>query len=60
MDYNQQVVEEYTAAKADIEQKRDDLQNTQDEQKDYQENLNYKVDDLAAREAEQAALQVSM
>ena len=60
MDYNQQVVEEYTAAKEDIEQKRDDLQNTQDEQKDYQENLNYKVDDLAASEAEQAALQESI
>lgn len=60
MDYNQQVVEEYTAAKEDIEQKRDDLQNTQDEQKDYQENLNYKVDDLAASEAEQAALQESL
>ena len=60
MDYNQKVVDEYTAAKEDIEQKRDDLQNTQDEQKTYQENLNYKVDDLAASEAEQAALQESI
>nr|WP_297174729.1 M23 family metallopeptidase [uncultured Agathobaculum sp.] len=60
MDYNQKVVEEYTAAKNDIEQKRDDLQGTQDEQRDYQENLNYKVADLAASEAEQAALQESI
>nr|WP_302649233.1 peptidoglycan DD-metalloendopeptidase family protein [uncultured Agathobaculum sp.] len=60
MDYNQKVVDEYTAAKEDIEQKRDDLQQTQDEQKDYEENLNYKVEDLAASEAEQAALQESI
>lgn len=57
---NQKVVDEYTAAKEDIEQKRDDLQDTQDEQKNYQENLNYKVDDLAASEAQQAALQESL
>ena len=60
MDYNQKVGDEYTAAKEDIEQKRDDLQQTQDEQKDYEENLNYKVEDLAASEAEQAALQESI
>ena len=60
MEDNQKTVDEYTAAKEDIEQKRDDLQDTQDEQKDYQENLNYKVDDLAASEAEQAALQESL
>ncbi len=34
MDYNKKVVAEYTAAKEDIEQKRDDLQNTQDSQKE--------------------------
>lgn len=60
MEDNQKVVDEYTAAKEDIEQKRDDLQDTQDEQKNYQENLNYKVDDLAASEAQQAALQESL
>ena len=60
MEDNQMVVDEYTAAKEDIEQKRDDLQDTQDEQKNYQENLNYKVDDLAASEAQQAALQESL
>ena len=60
MEDNQKTVDEYTAAKEDIEQKRDDLQDTQDEQKDYQENLSYKVDDLAASEAEQAALQESL
>ncbi|HIY39190.1 MAG TPA: peptidoglycan DD-metalloendopeptidase family protein [Candidatus Agathobaculum merdigallinarum] len=60
MEDNQKTVDEYTAAKEDIEQKRDDLQQTQDEQKDYQENLNYKVEDLAASEAEQAALQESI
>ena len=60
MDYNRKVVEEYTAAKEDIEQKRDDLQQTQDSQKEYQKNLSYKVDELAAREAEQAALQESL
>ena len=60
MEDNQKTVDEYTAAKEDIEQKRDDLQDTQDEQKDYQENLSYKVDDLAASEAEQAALQESI
>ena len=59
MDYNKKVVAEYTAAKEDIEQKRDDLQNTQDSQKEYQKNLSYKVDELAASEAEQAALQVA-
>ena len=60
MEDNQKVVDEYTAAKEDIEHKRDDLQDTQDEQKNYQENLNYKVDDLAASEAQQAALQESL
>lgn len=60
MEDNQKVVDEYTAAKEDIEQKRDDLQDTQDEQKNYQENLNYKVDDLAVSEAQQAALQESL
>ena len=60
MEDNQKTVDEYTAAKEDIEQKRDDLQDTQDEQKDYQENLSYKVDDLAASEAQQAALQESL
>lgn len=60
MEDNQKTVDEYTAAKDDIEQKRDDLQDTQDEQKNYQESLNYKVDDLAASEAEQAALQESL
>ena len=60
MEDNQKTVDEYTAAKEDIEQKRDDLQDTQDEQKNYQESLNYKVDDLAASEAEQAALQESL
>ena len=48
MEDNQKVVDEYTAAKEDIEQKN------------YQENLNYKVDDLAASEAQQAALQESL
>ena len=57
MDDNKRVVAEYTAAKEDIEQKRDDLQNTQDAQKEYEENLGSKVDELAASEAEQAALQ---
>lgn len=60
MDDNKRVVAEYTAAKEDIEQKRDDLQNTQDAQKEYEENLGYKVDELAASEAEQAALQKSI
>ena len=36
MEDNQKVVAEYTAAKEDIEQKRDDLQDTQDDQKNYQ------------------------
>ncbi|MDO5141481.1 MAG: peptidoglycan DD-metalloendopeptidase family protein [Eubacteriales bacterium] len=60
MDDNKRVVAEYTAAKEDIAQKRDDLQQTQDTQKNYQESLNYKVSDLAASEAEQAALQESI
>ena len=60
MEHNQKVVAEYTAAKEDIEEKRDDLQNTQDEQKNYQENLNYKADELAQSEAEQAALLESL
>ncbi|MDO4271255.1 MAG: peptidoglycan DD-metalloendopeptidase family protein [Eubacteriales bacterium] len=60
MDYDKKVVAEYTAAKEDIEQKRNDLQNTQDEQEEYKENLGYKVDELAANEAQQAALQESL
>ena len=55
MDYNKKVVAEYTAAKEDIEQKRDDLQNTQDSQKEYQKNLSYKVDELAASEYDRIA-----
>lgn len=60
MDDNKKIVAEYTAAKEDIEQKKEELQNTQDDQKEYQENLSYKVDELAASEAEQAALQESI
>ncbi len=60
MDYNKKVVAEYTAAKEDIEEKRDDLQTTQDSQKEYQKNLSYKAEELAAREKEQAALQKSI
>ena len=39
MDDNKKIVAEYTAAKEDIQQKRDDLQATQDEQVQYQESL---------------------
>ncbi len=60
MDYDKKVVAEYTAAKEDIQKKRDDLQVTQDEQKDYQRNLSYKADELSANEAQQAALQESL
>lgn len=60
MDYNKKIVAEYTAAKEDIEQKRNDLQTTQDSQKEYQKNLSYKAEELAAREKEQAALQKSI
>lgn len=60
MDYNKKIVAEYTAAKEDIEEKRDDLQTTQDSQKEYQKNLSYKAEELAAREKEQAALQKSI
>lgn len=60
MDDNKRTVEEYTAAKEDIEQKREELQQTQDSQKEYQKNLSYKVDELAASEAEQAALAESI
>ena len=60
MDDNKKIVAEYTAAKEDIEQKKQELQDTQDDQKEYQENLNYKVDELAASEAEQAALAESL
>lgn len=60
MDYDKKVVAEYTAAKEDIEVKRDELQTTQDEQKSYQENLSYKVDELAQSEAEQKALVESL
>lgn len=60
MDDNKKIVAEYTAAKEDIEQKKQELQDTQDDQKEYQENLSYKVDELAASEAEQAALAESI
>jgi len=60
MDYDKKVVAEYKAAKEDIRVRRDDLQRTQDEQKNYQENLGYKVDELASSEAQQAALQESL
>lgn len=60
MDYNKQVFTEFKAAKEDIENKRDELQKTQDEQKQFQTNLSYKVDELAASEAEQAALVQSL
>ena len=60
MNDNKRTVEEYTAAKEDIEQKREELQQTQDSQKEYQKNLSYKVDELAASEAEQAALAESI
>ena len=46
MDDNKKIVAEYTAAKEDIQQKRDDLQATQDEQVQYQENLKYKAEEL--------------
>nr|WP_297274358.1 M23 family metallopeptidase [uncultured Agathobaculum sp.] len=60
MDDNKKVVAEYTAAKEDIEQKKQELEDTQASQKEYQENLSYKVDELAASEAEQAALAESI
>lgn len=60
MDDNKRTVAEYTAAKEDIQQKREELQQTQDDQKEYQKNLGYKVDELAASEAEQAALAESI
>lgn len=60
MDYDKKVVAEYKAAKEDIRVRRDDLQSTQNEQKNYQENLGYKVDELASSEAQQAALQESL
>ena len=60
MEDNKKTVAEYTAAKEDIEQKKEELQATQDSQKEYQENLSYKVDELAASEAEQAALAESI
>ncbi len=60
MEDNKKTVAEYTAAKEDIEQKKEELQSTQDSQKEYQENLSYKVDELAASEAEQAALAESI
>ena len=40
MDDNKKIVAEYTAAKEDIQQKRDDLQNTQDSQKEYHAQRN--------------------
>lgn len=60
MEDNKKTVAEYTAAKEDIEQKKEELQTTQDSQKEYQTNLGYKVDELAASEAEQAALAESI
>ncbi|WP_373166528.1 murein hydrolase activator EnvC [Agathobaculum sp. Marseille-P7918] len=60
MDDNKKIVAEYTAAKEDIEQKKQELEDTQASQKEYQENLSYKVDELAASEAEQAALAESI
>ena len=60
MEDNKKTVAEYTAAKEDSEQKKEELQATQDSQKEYQENLSYKVDELAASEAEQAALAESI
>lgn len=60
MEDNKKTVAEYTAAKEDIQQKKEELQSTQDSQKEYQENLSYKVDELAASEAEQAALAESI
>ena len=60
MDDNKKVVAEYTAAKEDIQQKRDDLQNTQNEQVQYQENLNYKAEELKSSEEQQKALQESL
>ena len=58
MDDNKKIVAEYTAAKEDIQQKRDDLQKTQDEQ--VQDNLNYKAEELKSSEAQQKALQESL
>lgn len=60
MDDNKKIVAEYTAAKEDIQQKRDDLQATQDEQVQYQENLKYKAEELKSSEAQQKALQQSL
>ena len=53
MDDNKKIVAEYTAAKEDIQQKRDDLQATQDEQVQYQENLKYKAEELKSSEEQQ-------
>ena len=60
MDDNKKIVAEYTAAKEDIQQKRDDLQKTQDEQVQYQYNLNYKAEELKSSEEQQKALQESL
>lgn len=60
MDDNKKIVAEYTAAKEDIQQKRDDLQATQDEQVQYQENLKYKAEELKSSEEQQKALQQSL
>lgn len=60
MEDNKRVVAEYKAAKEDIEQKKTDLESTQNDQKEYQQNLSYKVDELAASEAQQKALQESV
>ena len=60
MDDNKKIVAEYTAAKEDIQQKRDELQATQDEQVQYQENLKYKAEELKSSEAQQKALQQSL
>ena len=60
MDDNKKIVAEYTAAKEDIQQKRDALQKTQDEQVQYQDNLNYKAEELKSSEEQQKALQESL
>ena len=60
MDDNKKIVAEYTAAKEDIQQKRDDLQKTQAEQVQYQDNLNYKAEKLKSSEEQQKALQESL
>ena len=56
MDDNKKIVAEYTAAKEDIQQKRDDLQKTQDEQVQYQDNQQKALQEsLEAYQKEQKA-----